>query len=189
MSAPSSGFVEAKAGVHQANDGEALSLSAEAQTVAKVDSVAPTLQSINSELSSDTLKLTLIGFGFDNTGFCGSTTNCSTVPSAECVRGTDNVFNQVLFYPSRGEVTGYISCATRDSLVVSFDKLDARHVGPVTAQVGFAGDNCNSKPIEFLYSENASSPDIVPSMPDIDQQYQNKLDSVDVEPGVRVRSV
>eukprot|EP00940_MAST-03C_sp_MAST-3C-sp2_P001036 g1036.t1 len=178
-------YIQAQVSVSQQDSGEALPASA-LRTIARLTVVPPTLDAVdltsaNAILSSDTLLLTINGFGFDNTGPCG---DCPS--GGSCTRG--NSFNVVNFTAERlsEDVKAYVHCASRSTLKLSFDKLDARHVGNLTAVAGFKSDatTCGHSATHGPYStapENVAS--IVGADPFISVLSQRGLPSVDVEPG------
>ena len=105
-----------------------------AEEVARLNVVRPSLHVSTAALSSDTAKLTIRGFGFDNAqATSGQLSNANRTVSA----------NKVLFKIvenrsySSPRVTGSVRTASRSHLVVSFYRLDAEHVGTLRAQVGF----------------------------------------------------
>eukprot|EP00939_MAST-03C_sp_MAST-3C-sp1_P001660 g1660.t1 len=172
-------LVQATVSVSQRDNGEALSASQSA-LVATLSPVAPSLDSKGFEvLSSDTTKLTISGFGFDNTGPCSDCLNSS------CTRAGSR--HAAVFDAARldEDVKAYVHCASRSVVILSFDKLDARHAGNMTASVGFkSGAACSHSALDGYYATNVSVGTVAGAKPTIDVTKQRTLDSADVQPGV-----
>eukprot|EP00939_MAST-03C_sp_MAST-3C-sp1_P000028 g28.t1 len=129
------GYISASLGVNLSSSNTAV--------VANLSVVAPEIYASYADLSSDTSTITLKGYGFDN-GAYSTDFNANRPYYANVVTMSPSQQGPVMTFSGS-------SRASRSTLVISFAKLNARHIGNLTAQLALQAVNCS----EF---EGTSSP-------------------------------
>eukprot|EP00940_MAST-03C_sp_MAST-3C-sp2_P001642 g1642.t1 len=131
--------------------------------VAQLTLATPTLaeESYTVPLSSDSLLLTISGYGFDN-GARNEFISDDRPFYGNSVNFTAAQEGPVMSHPS-------LPSATRSTLVVSFTKLNARHVGNLSASVRLHPYNCSAySEIASPFSDSSVVASIFPSSPTVD---------------------